>query len=316
MTWQTSPLSRLLAVIEARLLHEYWSWFLQSSFTLLCERQCLPVKVKMTLSRFQNLNRTLAVFMSIGKRIKSLVKMVFYTAIRWTTNGTGRMNQRTAALFGNKYLLVLEGWILDISFDSYDCALKKSDHKCRAKAIVQVTYHEPEEGGPVPPPTLTLVSIHSPEWHSHNPDSSKYLADHIMQIMKDNITRNPCDRIGNIIFFSLGSVAIFTFLLGPMVERVFLQESQKWEHNKPLKAKILNSFPQSKLSTLYAHRKAITGNIPGWLWIFSFYIFSLVSFKLQEMILILFLSSTILSLVPQSLSSTPILCLRSGGRFP
>ena len=101
-----------------------------------------------------------------------------------------------------------------------------------------------------------------------------------------------------------------------MVERVLLQESQKWEHNKPLKAKILNSFPQSKLSTLYAHRKAITGNIPGWLWIFSFYILSLVSFKLQEMILILFLSSTILSLVPQSLSLTPILCLRSGGRSP
>ena len=106
-----------------------------------------------------------------------------------------------AAVSGKKYLLVLEGWILDISFDSYDCALKKSDHKCRAKAIVQVTYHEPEEGGPVPPPTLTLVSINSPEWHSHNPDSSKYLADHIMQIMKANITRNPCDRIGNIIFF-------------------------------------------------------------------------------------------------------------------
>ena len=95
--------------------------------------------------------------------------------------------------------LILEGRIFEIPFVSYDCAMKKSDHHCRAKATVHVTYHEPEEeGGPVPPPTFTLVSIHTPEWHNHVPDNSKHLADHIMQIMKNEITKNPCDRIGNI----------------------------------------------------------------------------------------------------------------------
>ena len=149
------------------------------------------------------------------------------------------------------------------SFNSYDCALKKSDHRCKAKATVQVTYHDQEvEDGPVPPPTYTLVSIHSPDWHSHVPDNSKHIADHIMQIMKDAITRNPCDRIGNI-FSDFGWMVIFSIFLGPMVEKVLLAESQKYEHNKPLKAKILNSFPANRLSTLYAHRKTITGNIPG-----------------------------------------------------
>ena len=80
--------------------------------------------------------------------------------------------------------------------------------------------------------------------------------------MKDAITQNPCDRIGKNIFWLWldGYVSIF---LGPMVEKVLLAESQKYEHNKPLKAKILNSFPANRLSTLYARRKTITGNIPG-----------------------------------------------------
>ena len=79
----------------------------------------------------------------------------------------------------------------------FDCCFKKSDHRCRAKATVQVTHVEPEvEGGPVPPPILTLVQIHTPEMHSHCPDSSKFIADHIMQLMKNEITANPCNKIG------------------------------------------------------------------------------------------------------------------------
>ena len=86
-----------------------------------------------------------------------------------------------------------------------DCSCKKGDHHCRAKAYVQVTHPEPEvEGGPAPPPILTIVKIHTPEMHSHCPDNSKFIAEHIMQLMKNEITANPCNKIGKSFLFDSG----------------------------------------------------------------------------------------------------------------
>ena len=55
-----------------------------------------------------------------------------------------------------------------------------------------VTHLEPKEvGGPAPPPIYTLSSIHSPEVHSHGPDDAKHIADHIMQVIKEEFMKDP-----------------------------------------------------------------------------------------------------------------------------
>lgn len=48
-----------------------------------------------------------------------------------------------------------------------------------------------------------------------------------------------------------------------MVDKVLMRELSQYDHNKPVKKEILLSFPKNKLSTLYSHRKTITGNLPG-----------------------------------------------------
>ena len=64
-----------------------------------------------------------------------------------------------------------------------------------------MTHLEPKEvGGPVPPPIFTLSSIHSPEVHNHDPSDAKHIADHIMQVMKDELAKNPSIKIGKISF--------------------------------------------------------------------------------------------------------------------
>ena len=135
---------------------------------------------------------------------------------------------------------------------------------CRAKATVLVTYLEPKEaGGPVPAPIYTLSSIHSREVHNHEPDDAKHIADHIMQVIKEEYMKNPSAKPGK-----LSSVFItFLFIFpGPMAERIIFKETQKYEDNEPLKTRILNSFPQNRLQTLYSMRKTLPGYIPGLLY--------------------------------------------------
>ena len=62
-----------------------------------------------------------------------------------------------------------------------------------------VTHLEPKEaGGPVPPPIYTLSSIHSPEVHSHGPDDAKHIADHIMQVIKEEFMKDPSVKPGKL----------------------------------------------------------------------------------------------------------------------
>ena len=90
--------------------------------------------------------------------------------------------------------------MLNIFFHRYDCAHKNRKTKnwsCRAKATVLVTHLEPKEvGGPVPSPIYTLSSIHSPEVHSHGPDDAKHIADHIMQVIKEEFMKDPSVKPG------------------------------------------------------------------------------------------------------------------------
>lgn len=92
---------------------------------------------------------------------------------------------------------LLEVIIPQIIFLSYDCAQKKTSLKCRAKAYVSVTVSLPEEeGGPVPPPVYRLERVHTPEFHNHTPDNTRNIARSIIGKMMEEITKNPCLKIG------------------------------------------------------------------------------------------------------------------------
>ena len=63
-----------------------------------------------------------------------------------------------------------------------------------------MTIAEPDEGGVVPPPVYTLTRVHTPEFHTHVPDKTKHLAQSILEKMKMEVTKNPCEPIGIITF--------------------------------------------------------------------------------------------------------------------
>ena len=118
---------------------------------------------------------------------------------------------------------------------------------------------EPKEvGGPIPPPIYTLSSIHSPEVHNHEPDPAKHIADHIMQLMKDELAKNPSIKIGKLIFHDI-NVSINYFFAGPMAEKIIYEETLKYQDNQALQSRILDSLPTNRLSTLYSHRKTLPG---------------------------------------------------------
>ena len=79
----------------------------------------------------------------------------------------------------------------------------KKTHKCHARAHVSVSEPEgdDESDGPASPLVYTLTEIHSPSYHSHEPENTKFIANSIMQMMKDEITKNPCNRIGEFNIF-------------------------------------------------------------------------------------------------------------------
>ena len=80
----------------------------------------------------------------------------------------------------------------------------KKSLKCRAKAYVSVMVSEPdEEGGPEPPPVYTLTRVHTAEYHTHVPDRTKHIAQSILELMKSEVSRNPCAPIGMITFLAL-----------------------------------------------------------------------------------------------------------------
>ena len=146
---------------------------------------------------------------------------------------------------------------LKISIFSFDCAEKKSGIKCRAKAYVSVTVSEEE----CEPDVYTLVRIHTPEWHNHVPDNTGNICRSIIGKMMAEITKNPCAKIGMFNFYLCLSLSFI--LSGPMAKRVMLEETKVFDHNKPLKREILNSFPLNYLQTLYSHRRKIIGALPS-----------------------------------------------------
>ena len=48
-----------------------------------------------------------------------------------------------------------------------------------------------------------------------------------------------------------------------MAKQVLLEEMKPFEHNKPLKREILNSFPPNYIQTLYSHRRKQIGSLPA-----------------------------------------------------
>ena len=153
--------------------------------------------MKMTSSGFPSTSQTQGMWMSFGRRMPSPTPWVYYTHTKWNISGIARTQLRTAPVSGK--LCRLSGLNLKCSiFNSYDCAHKRTkDLACRARATVLVTQLEPKEaGGPVPPPIFTLSRIHSPEVHNHEPSDGKHIADHIMQVMKNELMKNPSTKIG------------------------------------------------------------------------------------------------------------------------
>ena len=53
------------------------------------------------------------------------------------------------------------------------------------------------------------------------------------------------------------------FFPGSMAKRVLLEETKVFDHNKPLKREVLNSFPPNYIQTLYSHRRKLIGALPA-----------------------------------------------------
>lgn len=86
----------------------------------------------------------------------------------------------------------------------FTCSEKKN-HGCLARATVEVQYPEaPDEDSPCPDPVpVKLVEVSTPEYHSqwHTGDNSRNIAHQILQIMKKEVEKNPCNKIGECFFY-------------------------------------------------------------------------------------------------------------------
>ena len=99
----------------------------------------------------------------------------------------------------------------------------------------------------------------------------------MMNMMKDEITKNPCNRIGE--FNNFGwisdSVIIISLLPSPMVVKSFLRELSQYEQNMPLKICVPSQRTSLALSSQDSHRKYPSLNMyyssfifrfSGWIW--------------------------------------------------
>lgn len=82
----------------------------------------------------------------------------------------------------------------------FTCSEKKH-LGCLARATVEVSEPLGEDGQSLDP-VYVLVEIAAPEYHGewHTGDNSKNISHQILQIMKAEIEKNPCNKIGECFF--------------------------------------------------------------------------------------------------------------------